>query len=211
MFLQPGDRFLLIGDSITDAGRREDPEGVGFGYVRQLRDMLWVQHPALDVTIINRGINGDTVRLMSWRWEKDVLAENPTVLSVSIGVNDVWRQLQDPANEEEVLLDEFEATYRNLLDMAVEALHCRLLLCEATIIDEHRTSPHNAIIDQYNAVIARLARDFGALLVPMNQAFWRTIEGNPARRWTEDGVHPLTNGHMLMALTMYEALGGCEK
>ena len=211
MFLQPGDRFLLIGDSITDAGRREDPEGVGFGYVRLLRDMLWVQHPALDVTIINRGINGDTVRVMSWRWEKDVLAENPTVLSVSIGVNDVWRQLQDPANEEEVLLDEFEATYRKLLKQAVDALHCRLVVCEATIIDESIASPHNAIIEQYNTVIAKLARNFNALLVPMNQAFWRVIDANSARRWTEDGVHPLTNGHMLMAMTMYEALGGCEK
>ncbi|MCX5769721.1 MAG: SGNH/GDSL hydrolase family protein [Candidatus Hydrogenedentes bacterium] len=211
MFLQPGDRFLLIGDSITDAGRREDPEGIGFGYVRLLRDMLWARHPALDVTLANRGIGGDTVRLMSWRWRKDVLAENPTVLSVSIGVNDVWRQLQDPANEEEVLLDEFEETYRKLLDMAAEALHCRLILCEATVIDEHRTSPHNLIVDQYNGVIAKLARDFNALLVPMNQAFWRAIEGNPSRRWTEDGVHPLTNGHMLMAITMYEALGGCEK
>ena len=211
MFLQPGDRFLLIGDSITDAGRREDPDGIGFGYVRLLRDMLWARHPALDIEVINRGISGDTVRLMSWRWRKDVLAANPTVLSVSIGVNDVWRQLQDPANEEKVLLDEFEATYRKLLDMAVEALHCRLLLCEATIIDENRQSPHNVIVDQYNAVIAKLARDFGALLVPMNQAFWRAIDPNPARRWTEDGVHPLTNGHMLMALTMYETLGGCEK
>jgi lysophospholipase L1-like esterase len=210
MFLQPGDRFVLIGDSITDAGRREDPEGIGFGYVRLLRDTLWARNPELDLSLINRGVSGDTVRLMSWRWENDVLAENPTVLSVSIGVNDVWRQLQDPANEEEVLLDEFEATYRKLLDTAVEALHCRLLLCEATIIDENRTSPHNVIIDQYNAVIAKLARDFGARLVPMNQAFWRAIEGNPARRWTEDGVHPLTNGHMLMAVTLYEALGGRE-
>jgi lysophospholipase L1-like esterase len=211
MFLQPGDRFLLIGDSITDAGRREDPEGIGFGYVRLLRDMLWARHPELDATVINRGIGGDTVRLMSWRWRKDVLAESPTVLSVSIGVNDVWRQLQDPANEEEVLLDEFEATYRKLLEQALDALQCRLLLCEATIIDESRASPHNAIIDQYNAVVAKLARDFGALLVPMNGAFWRAIKANPARQWTEDGVHPLTNGHMLMALTMYEALGGCDK
>ncbi len=211
MFLQPGDRFLLIGDSITDAGRCEDPEGMGFGYVRMLRDILWAQHPELEATVINRGISGDTVRLLSWRWRKDVLAEDPTVLSVSIGVNDVWRQLQDPANEEEVLIDEFETTYRKLLDQAVESLHCRLLLCEATIIDESPASPHNTIIDQYNAIIAKLARDYNALLIPMNQAFWRAIKAAPARKWTEDGVHPLSNGHMLMALTMYESLGGCQK
>jgi len=210
MFLQPGDRFCLIGDSITDAGRREDPEAVGFGYVRLLRDMLWARHPALDVSIINRGVSGDTVRLMSWRWRKDVIEEKPNVLSISIGVNDVWRQLQEPANEKQVLVDEFEATYRKLLDDAVQTLRCRLILCEATIIDENRQSPHNRILEQYNGVVHSLAREYGALLVPMNQAFWRAIEANPGRRWTEDGVHPLSQGHTLMALTMLEALGGLE-
>lgn len=211
MFIQPGDRFLLIGDSITDAGRREEPEGIGLGYVRLLRDMLWSRHPGLDVEIINRGVSGDTVRLMSWRWKKDVIAEKPTVLSVSIGVNDVWRQLQDPRNDEEVMLDEYEVTYRRLLGEAVDALGCRLLLCEATIIGETRDDPHNPIIDQYNEVVARLAREFDARLVPMNQAFWRVIQADPARQWTSDGVHPLSNGHMVMALTMYEALGGFDR
>lgn len=206
MFLQSGDRFVLIGDSITDVGRREDPEGLGFGYVRLFHDLLRVRHPELDVDIVNQGISGDTVRHLDARWTEDVLAARPDVLSVSIGVNDVWRQLQDPPNEEQVFLEEFDATYRALLDKATRETGCRIVLCEATVIGETREAPHNPIIDRYNACIAAMAVHFDAALVPMNRAFWRVIDAQPARAWTTDGVHPLGHGHMLMAATLLETL-----
>jgi lysophospholipase L1-like esterase len=157
---------------------------------------------------MNRGVSGDTIRHLEARWQRDVIRKEPDVLSISIGVNDVWRQLQEPRNPEEVPLDEFEATYRRLLERTRDAVGCRFVLCEATIIGERRTDPHNPIVDAYNACIANLAQEYGALLVPMNRAFWRAIDANPSRAWTTDGVHPLSNGHMLMALTLFQALGG---
>lgn len=208
MLLQSGQRFLLIGDSITDAGRFEDPEKVGFGYVRMFRDLCWSTYPDRKFEIINHGISGDTIRHLEMRWRRDVIAEKPDVLSVSIGVNDVWRQLQEPPNPEQVFLDEFEGAYRRLLMQTRDGVGCKLALCEATVIGESREEAHNPIIDGYNACVARLAREFDALLVPMNQAFWRVIDANPERRWTTDGVHPTTNGHMLMALTLFQTLGG---
>jgi len=210
VFLREGDRFLIIGDSITDAGRREDPEGMGFGYVRLFRDILWARHPELEVEVVNKGVSGDTVRLLADRWQQDVVDAEPDVVGVSIGVNDVWRQLEQPPNEEEVLLEEFETTYRRLLAEARGVLDCRLVLCEAGIIGEQPDTPHNALLVEYNACVARLASDFDAVLAPMNAAFWRVITGNPGRAWTTDGVHPLSNGHMLMALTLFDALEQVE-
>lgn len=208
MLLQAGQRFVLIGDSITDAGRFEDPEGLGFGYVRMFRDLCWASRPDERFAVVNRGISGDTIRHLDARWQRDVIDEKPDVLSVSIGVNDVWRQLQEPSNPEEVFIDEFEATYRRLLGQARDAVGCKLVLCEATVIGESRNDPHNAILPEYNACVARLAREFDAVLGPMNQAFWRAIDTDAERPWTTDGVHPLSNGHMLMALTLFRALGG---
>ncbi len=202
------ERLVLIGDSITDAGRFDDPEQLGSGYVRMFRDLCWTRYPERAFEIVNHGIGGDTIRNLDARWQRDVIEARPDVLSVSIGVNDVWRQLQSPANPDEVFLDEFVATYRRLLTHTRDTLGCRLILCEATIIGETRDAPHNPIIDRYNEAIAGIAREFGAKLVPMNQAFWRVIEADPSRPWTSDGVHPLSNGHMLMAATLFEALGG---
>lgn len=208
MLLKSGERFLLIGDSITDAGRFEDPEELGFGYVRMFRELLWACDPSFDGVVINGGVSGDTIRHLERRWTHDVIDVRPDVLSISIGVNDVWRQFQTPPNPEQVFIDEFEQTYRRLLTRVKESFDCRLLLLEATIIGESPETQHNKIMPEYNECVARLARDFDALLVPMNQAFWRAIKANPERRLTSDGVHPLSNGHMLMALTLYKAMEG---
>jgi lysophospholipase L1-like esterase len=208
MLLKSGERFLLIGDSITDAGRFEDPEGLGFGYVRMFRELLWACDPSFDGVVINGGVSGDTIRHLERRWTRDVIDVRPDVLSISIGVNDVWRQFQTPPNPEQVFIDEFEQTYRRLLTRVKESFDCHLLLLEATIIGESPDTPHNKIMPEYNECVARLALDFDATLVPMNQAFWRAIEAHPERRLTSDDVHPLSNGHMLMALTLYKAMEG---
>src|SRR5512140_3804346 len=94
MRLQSGDKILFIGDSITDAGRRGDPDGLGHGYVRMFRDLVSTRHPSLMVDVVNHGISGNTIRDLDKRWQHDVIAHRPNYLSISIGVNDVWRQLQ---------------------------------------------------------------------------------------------------------------------
>lgn len=210
MLIRPGDKVLFIGDSITDAGRREDKDGLGHGYVRMFRDLIYAHRPELDAAIVNRGISGNTTRHLKERWTADVIAEKPDVLSICIGVNDVWRQLQEPRNPEEVLIDEYEAIYRELIERTKAECGSRLILCEAGIIGETRDAPHNGLMIPYNKCVARLAVEYKAALAPINQAFWRAIDAKPGVAWTGDGVHPLSNGHMLMALTVYEAMGGFE-
>src|SRR5690606_33196065 len=95
--LHPEHRWVFIGDSITDCGRRDDSEGLGNGYVRLIRDHLLARSPARAPQVINKGISGDRILELSARWEADVIAAHPTVLSIKIGINDVWRQL-NPAS-----------------------------------------------------------------------------------------------------------------
>lgn len=206
MYVRNGDSIVFIGDSITDAGRREDPEGLGWGYVRLFRDLLWARHPELSVTITNRGIGGDTVRHLGRRWREDAIDTRPDLLVVSIGVNDVWRQLQNPPNPEAVAPGEFESTYRMLLDEACAWTKCRLALCEPTIIGETRDAPHNLLMPPYLEAVARLAAEYEARVVPMNAAFLRAVEAAPGRSFTSDGVHPLSQGFMVMALALYDVL-----
>ena len=206
MRLQSNDTILFIGDSITDAGRREDPEGLGSGYVRVFRDLIASCHPERDITVINQGIGGDTIRNLDARWQRDVISQRPNYLSVSIGVNDVWRQLQTPRNPDEVMVDEFEATYRRLLTHAVEELNCHLILLQPGINGETADTPHNRLTPPYVACVDALAAEFNATLVPINSVFWNAIDACPTRSWTDDGVHPNSKGHMLMALAVYDAL-----
>src|SRR5699024_2942324 len=48
--------LLFIGDSITDCGRREDPDTLGHVFVRLLAEQLTAQEPG--TTVVNRGISG---------------------------------------------------------------------------------------------------------------------------------------------------------
>ncbi len=86
------DTIVFIGDSITDADRREKSyKPFGFGYVHFAANQLIAKYPDYNLNIINTGISGNTIRDLKSRWEKDCLKYNPDIISVLIGINDVWR------------------------------------------------------------------------------------------------------------------------
>src|SRR5690554_5604958 len=131
--IQRSTRLLFIGDSITDCGQRECPERMGSGYPRLIRDYLAAKNPAEAPTVINRGISGHKVTDLAARWESDVIEQKPDVLSIKIGINDVWHSLRpDPGG---VPIEQYIATYRNILQQTREALpDCRVVLCEPSVI-----------------------------------------------------------------------------
>ena len=81
-------KLLFIGDSITDCGRRTDPETLGDGFVRIIRDHLAATDPASAPQIINTGISGNRIPHLAKRWDADVLAHAPDVVSIMVGINE---------------------------------------------------------------------------------------------------------------------------
>ena len=207
MTLTKNTRLLFLGDSITDCGRREDsPDHLGAGHVRILRDWLLARDPADCPTVLNRGVGGNTVLDLADRWDRDVLDERPDVLSVKIGINDVWRQLDGKAPG--VMIGPFTDTYRNLLRRTRDALpDCRLVLCEPSIIGPSVPGNGNELLKPYVAAVGSLAREFDATLVPLHAAFLQTQAARPDIDWATDGVHPTGVGHALIARTWLAATG----
>jgi acyl-CoA thioesterase I len=89
--LDPRRTVVFAGDSVTDCGRRTDPEGLGDGYVRDLWNDLGPQRPQ----IVNVGISGNRAVDLRERWATDVLAHEPDLVSVLIGINDTWRRYDE--------------------------------------------------------------------------------------------------------------------
>ena len=96
--LKPGITLLFQGDSITDAGRsREDADkpnsqpALGNGYAWLAASQLLVDRPNDGIKIFNRGISGNKVPNLDERWQADCIDLKPNVLSILIGVNDIWR------------------------------------------------------------------------------------------------------------------------
>ncbi|MEH7226059.1 SGNH/GDSL hydrolase family protein [Bacillus sp. JJ1566] len=192
-------RIVFIGDSITWWGISEsDP--IGTGYVRLLHDYLKVTNPDRDLEIINKGISGNRVTDLAVRWEHDVISFQPDIASISIGINDVWRQVDSPEIEQ-VLPQQFEEVLEHLLNNIKQKTKASIVLMEPTVISEDIQGKGNILLRPYIEIIHRLAKKYYAVVVPTHQAFITFLQHKKDFPLTIDGVHMNTAGNMLMAKT----------
>lgn len=212
--LESGTTILFQGDSITDARRDKDAEGkvndsgmLGRGYPFHIAGGLLAENPTRGLKIYNRGISGNKVPDLDKRWEKDALALKPDILSILIGVNDIWHKLNGKYDgTPEVYRDGFAA----LLERTREALpDVNLVICEPFVL---RCGAVNDTwfpeFETRRAYAAEVAEKAGAIWVPFQQRFDEAVDaGTKPEYWAADGVHPTHAGHALMAQTWREAVG----
>jgi lysophospholipase L1-like esterase len=205
--LRSDDHILFQGDSITDAGRGAPP-GLGSGYVAMVRGLLRALRPELRVTITNRGVGGDRTAELLARWQRDCLDLKPDVLSIKIGVNDVWRLKGEWNGQRHIPLPEFRANYVRLLEQARSAGIQRLVLISPTTIDHENRSPCNDLLGEYAAATQALADQYGATYVPARDALLAARAAHPEVAWTTDGCHPTAAGHAVIAAAWVRAVAG---
>lgn len=206
MPFEENDVILFQGDSITDVGRDyRDPFSLGHGYPLMVAARLGMLYPGKNLTFYNRGINGNRAVDLVRRWDKDCLALKPTWVSIYIGVNDTWRRYD---NGELTTAAEFEANYRLLLDRTREALDAKLILVEPFVLPvEGLDRDWREDLDPKIAVVRKLAREYGAQLVPNDGLFAAaSMKADPAY-WAGDGVHPSNAGHALITEAWLKAAG----
>ncbi|WPJ96741.1 SGNH/GDSL hydrolase family protein [Coraliomargarita algicola] len=192
-------RWLFIGDSITDYQCRDDPQGWGYGYVRMIRQ--WLAGRRMAPEVLNRGISGDTVRRMAARWQEDVIELKPDLLSVKVGVNDVGYHFNPDRVSDAVGLDEFRASYEQCLSRVKEELpECRIVICEPCGIFPPRAPEISEMLKGYIQVARELAERYAICpAVPLHAAFVDAMAEKPEIDWTVDGVHPSPVGDALIA------------
>ncbi|MGH7882259.1 MAG: SGNH/GDSL hydrolase family protein [Candidatus Dormibacteraceae bacterium] len=201
----PGQRLIFIGDSITDAGRRDVAAPYGNGYVNLARAFLLARYPELDLEIINRGISGNTIRDLAQRWEHDVINLKPDWVSIKIGINDVWRKLQGN-HREAVPVSEYEATYERLLSATREKTSASLILVEPYVIEADQSDLFRSELNSYLDAVHRLARRHDAILVRAQKAFDEVLAVQPSSYWADDHIHPDAPGHAVIARAWLRAI-----
>jgi len=206
--LKPNQTILFIGDSITDADRNSRAyKPFGFGYVHFVANFLLAQYPEYNLNIINRGISGNTVRDLDKRWKKDCLDHNPDILSVLIGVNDVWRQFEQGKMSRAVFADEYEATYKRLLEDTKQKCNSRIVICEPFMFCDDFNLPVFVELRRYVDIVRKIAVDFDAVLVSFQNAIDEKIKNVPPLKWSLDSVHPEIWAHCWLARQWLKAVG----
>ena len=212
MKMQPGSKLVMIGDSITDAGRARPVgeglfEAIGKGYVALVHSILGAACPERDIRVVNMGCSGNTVRDLKARWESDVLALRPDWLSIMIGINDVWRQFDTPQmTEGHVLPDEYEATLDELTVRTKPVLQ-GLVLITPYYMEANRKDAMRARMDQYGAIVKKIAARHGVICVDMQAAFDRILPHYYPATLGWDRVHPNLVGHMVIARAFLSGVG----
>jgi lysophospholipase L1-like esterase len=206
MLLEPGQKILFVGDSITDADRRGAAAPYGDGYVGMVRNLLLARYPERRLSVVNRGVGGDTTRDLAARWERDVIAQHPDWLSLMIGINDVWRAF-GANTQEAVPLPEYTAILRRLLDRARAATSTRLVLLTPYMIEPDRAQPMRRQMDTYGAVVRKLATEYEAVFVDTQADFDAALQQTRPGDWAADQIHPNAPGHAVLALAFLRAIG----
>lgn len=221
-WLKPGDTVLFQGDSITDAGRSRktaanvnDQSALGRGYAWLASAGLLVQHEQPEgteprnVRIFNRGISGHKVFQLANRWQRDCLDLKPDLVSILIGVNDVWHKKN---GKYDGTVEIYERDYDALLARTKKELPgVRLVVCEPFVL---RCGAINESwfpeFDHYRAAARKLADKHGAAFVPFQSMFDKASQYAPPQHWAKDGVHPSKEGAALMAHTWLETVNNAH-
>lgn len=202
--LKKGGVMLFQGDSITDAGRdKKDPKpneqkSFGKGYAWMAASQLLISNPAHKLTLHNRGISGNKVHQLAARWDDDCLDLKPDVLSILIGVNDIWHGLN---GRYDGTVKTYEDDFNALLERTKKALpKVQLVICEPFVLKcgavNDKWFPE---FDKYRAAAKKLAEAHHAVFVPFQSMFDEAVKYAPPNHWAGDGVHPSPHGSSLMA------------
>ncbi|MHC4388397.1 MAG: SGNH/GDSL hydrolase family protein [Planctomycetota bacterium] len=207
--LEPDQTIVFIGDSITDTNRLEPPyRPFGYGYVNFVANHLLARYPALDLNIINTGISGNTIRDLHSRWEEDCIRHSPDILSVLIGINDVWRQYAEPERlPQAVHPQEYELTYRQLVSRAKQQCNCQLVLMEPFMFCNNPQDSMFKGLQTYIGAVHQLTKEFDAVLVPLQTKVNEQINQVPPEKWSMDMVHPYVWAHAWIGQRWLEATG----
>ncbi len=211
MLIEKNSKLVMIGDSITDCGRRvasteSTDKGLGRGYVSLVDALIGSGYPDYNIWITNRGIDGNTVRDLKSRWQSDVIDLKPDWLSILIGINDVWRQFDMPEQpNRHVLIDEYERTLDELVGQT-KSLVKGIILLTPFYLEPNLKDPMRAQMDRHGAKVRELATRHQTVFVDTQAAFDQALAAYYPATLAWDRVHPNQVGHMIIARALLNAI-----
>ena len=191
-------RILFQGDSITDAGRsRTEDWLLGRGYPLLVEAALGFEEPGEHV-FLNRGISGNRIVDVYARIKSDIINIKPDVMSLLIGVNDVWHELGENPNG--VDADKFYKIYAMLIEEIKEALpNIKIMILEPFVLEACSTTEHweffKSEVLKRGEMARKIAENYNLTFIPLQAGFDALAKKAPNEYWLGDGVHPTPKGH----------------
>ncbi len=200
-------KILFQGDSITDAGRSRDYDSVvGTGYPLLVKASLGYENPG-GYEFINKGVSGDRIVDVYARIKRDIINYHPDVMSLLIGVNDVWH---DVLFQNGVDADKYFRIYDMLISEIREALpDIKIMIMEPFVLRASATDEKWDLFDEEVKKRAKMARKitkkYSLPFIELQAGFDALSEKTSESYWLGDGVHPTPMGHEYIKRKWLEA------
>jgi len=179
-------RVVCFGDSVTGlyyhtGGRR--------AYTDLLGTALRRLCPRADVTMFNAGVSGDTTARGLSRMQENVLAKNPTLVTVMFGLNDIVATSKT----------EYRSNLNTIIDRA-EAAGAEVILCTPNAVTTTGSRPVEKL-ERYCEIIRQIAHERNVLLCDSYSQCQAMMQQDPLawRLTMSDEFHPNCNGHKMLA------------
>lgn len=191
-------RILFQGDSITDADRsRQDDSRLGVGYPRLVEAALGLEE-AGEHEFFNRGISGNRIVDLYARIKADIINLKPDLMSILIGVNDVWHEIYENPNG--VDADKFFKIYSMLIEEVKEALpNIKIMILEPFVLPGCSTVENwdyfSTEVPKRASMAKKIAEKYSLPFIPLQKGFDELSTKAPYEYWLGDGVHPTAKGH----------------
>ena len=197
-------KIITFGDSITDMRRGSEQDAeiftLGHGYPQLLAGDLKYENPK-KYEVINRGNSGNRIVDLYARIKKDVWNLKPDVISILIGINDIWLECGEGKNGVDIV--RFEKVYRMLIEDTKEKLpKVKFILLEPFVLKGIATEEKYdefCEVKKYAKVVEKLAKEYGCAFVALQDRFDEEAKKYGEVHYLYDGVHPDVAGGKLIA------------
>ena len=198
-------KILFFGDSITDMYHHKDSDGMpwnyGFGFTFFVAGAL----QSVDFEkyqIVNRGIAGNQLADLYARVKSDVWNEQPDVVNILIGVNDVVHEI---TQNNGVSCERWERLYRMLIeDTQAHLPNAKIILCAPFVLHGYGVDEHfekYTEVAEYAKIVERLSKEYGTHFISFQQTLDELTKIKKESHLLYDGIHPTVVGAKVLADT----------
>src|SRR5690606_37576351 len=202
---QPAKRkkVIFFGDSITQQGAQPG------GYIPKIDSLSKLEGRQDEFEWVGKGIGGNRVYDLFFRFQEDVLDQKPDIVVVYIGINDVWHKTTSGTGTE---FKKFGAFYDKMITKMKQA-GIQPVICTPSVIVEYNddTNLPDGDLNYYSKWIRQYAAANNIPLVDLRKAFMEYLDKhNPKNEekgiLTTDRVHLNNQGNLLVAQEMWAVL-----
>ena len=199
-------KILFQGDSITDAGRdKRNYHDMGKGYPKFATELIKEAFPNTEFEFINQGISGNRTCQLFDRLYLDAIAFEPDVISILIGINDVWHR--HGSGKIETTDEQIALNYRTILARLKEQTSAKIVILEPFLLDCEEKEDWRPEVERVITIVRSLAKEFADAYIPLNDLFAEALKTQPEPQYySADGVHPNDNGRAFIGKHYFEAI-----